>query len=123
MVWGEPPAGTESLAIIMDDPDAPRETWVHWVVYNISPDLRGIDEDFLYNRSRTSSALQGINSWGVIGYGGPCPPVGTTHTYRLFLYALDRILPLGEGATKGELLAAIESHIVGQRLRIGSYGR
>ena len=123
LVWSEPPAGTKSFAIIFDDPDAPRGTWTHWVAYNIAPDLRGLGEDQLKLGSPTSAALQGLNSWGAIDYGGPCPPAGTVHNYRMFLYALDLSLPLVEGATKEELLEAMKSHILAERLITGTYSR
>jgi Raf kinase inhibitor-like YbhB/YbcL family protein len=114
--WFGIPEGTTSLAFIMDDPDAPVGTWVHWVLYNIPADMPGFQQGI------TGVGMDGVNSWGTTGYGGPCPP-GGTHRYFIKMYALDVELELGPGANKEELLAAMDSHILGQAELMGTYTR
>lgn len=110
------PAGTKSLALIVDDPDAPSGTWVHWVVFNIPPETRVIKE------GEEPDGTAGTNSWGREGYGGPCPPSGT-HRYFFKLYALDTFLslPAGNGAKEAEL--AMDGHILAKAEIIGLYER
>jgi len=107
------PEGTKSLALILDDPDAPVGTWVHWVVFNIDPTTAIIDED-------TVPGVQGINDFGREAYGGPCPPSGT-HRYFFKLYALDAELNLKSGIPKKQLEKAMEGHIIEQVELIGLY--
>ena len=114
--WFGIPEGTVSMALIMDDPDAPMGTWVHWVLYNLPMDLSGLREGM------TGVGLDGSNSWGETGYGGPCPPSGT-HRYFFKLYALDTDLDLDPGADKGALEEAMEGHILGQAELMGTYTR
>jgi hypothetical protein len=109
------PDSTKSLALIMDDPDAPTGTWVHWVLFNIPNDTRMIAED-----SVPEDAVQGLNSWPKNSYGGPCPPSGT-HRYFFKLYALDSILGLDEGATKADVEQAMQGHIIEKAELIGLY--
>lgn len=106
------PEGAKSLALIMDDPDAPVGTWIHWVVFNI-PVVPCIDEG-------SAPGKQGVNSWGRKDYGGPCPPFGT-HRYFFKLYALDTELSLKEGVSKAQLEKAMQGHIVDQAELIGLY--
>ena len=106
------PAGTKSLALIVDDPDAPMGTWVHWVSFNI-PVVSQIDEDSIPGK-------QGINDFGRKDYGGPCPPSGT-HRYFFKLYALDTVLNLNEGINKEALEEAVGSHILDKAELIGLY--
>ncbi len=114
--WFGIPEGTISLALIMDDPDAPVGTWIHWVLYNLPADMPGL-------RAGISGAgVDGTNSWGTTGYGGPCPP-GGTHRYFFKLYALDLMLDLDAGASKSDLLDAIEGHVLGQAELMGTYAR
>ena len=99
--WGEVPDGAKSIALIADDPDAPAGTWVHWVIYGLPPDSRGLDEGLPTSDSLPSGARQGTNDFGRAGYGGPCPPPGHgTHRYYFKLYALDIEVELEPGATK-----------------------
>ena len=114
---GPVPAGTRSLALIMDDPDAPVGTWVHWVLWNIPPQTREIHEN-----SVPSGASQGRNDWHRTGYGGPCPPSGT-HRYFFKLYALDTLLDLGATTTKADLERAMQGHILGRGELVGTYHR
>jgi len=115
--WGTMPTGTRTLALIMDDPDAPVGTWVHWVVWNIQSDTRNIKEN-----SVPTGAFQGLNSWKRNAYGGPCPPSGT-HRYYFKLYALDTALNLPRTTTKAELEAAMHGHILAQGEIMGNYRR
>lgn len=111
------PQGTKSLVLIMDDPDAPMGTWVHWVVFNIPPETREIAEN-----SVPEGAVVGKNSWGRMEYGGPAPPSGI-HRYFFKLYALDITLPLGPGASKSEVEKAMKGHILAQAQFVGKYTR
>ncbi len=120
--WTEPPAGTESLALISDDPDAPVGTWVHWVLYNLPPSTRRLDEGFPTEAELSSGARQGITDFGRPGYGGPCPPSGT-HRYFFKLYALDTVLTLPPKATAKQLEAAMQGHLLGQAQLMGTYRR
>jgi len=111
------PQDARSLALIVDDPDAPAGTWVHWVVWNIDPGTREIGENAL-----PEGAEQGKNSWHRNSYGGPCPPSGS-HRYFFKLYALNTSLALGADTTKAELENAMRGHIVAQSELIGLYKR
>ena len=124
LVWEGVPDGTKSLALIVDDPDAPdprapRMTWVHWVLYNLPPSTRGLEEGAV---TLPPGTLQGRNDWGRTGYGGPCPPIGR-HRYFFNLYALDTILPDLGSPTKKALLEAMEGHIIEKTELIGTYKR
>jgi Raf kinase inhibitor-like YbhB/YbcL family protein len=119
--WNVPPAGTQSFAIIMDDPDTPVRAWDNWVVFNIPPELRALAENRPSTTQLPNGATQGRNSWGGTGYGGPCPLAGPAHTYRFILYAVDRLLILPEGAIKGQLQAALRGHVLAEGLLTGSY--
>jgi Raf kinase inhibitor-like YbhB/YbcL family protein len=111
------PAEAKSLALIMDDPDAPRGTWVHWVVWNVNPKIREIKENTVPDGGK-----QGINDFRKHDYGGPCPPSGT-HRYFFKLYALDATLDLGPNATKAQLESAMKGHIIARTEMIGLYTR
>ena len=124
LAWSTPPAGTKSLALIVDDPDAPdprapRRTWVHWVVYEIPPDLRSLDEG-AGSRALPHGARAGKNDWGRADYGGPCPPVGR-HRYFHKLYALDVSLGDLGAATKAALEKAMQGHVLAHAELIGTY--
>lgn len=116
--WGEPPEGTQSFVLILDDPDAPVGTWDHWLVFNLPADLRQLPEDAA---SLPQDALTGRNSWGRNDYGGPCPPGGARHRYFFKLYALDTRLDLQAGAKKSQLEQAMQAHILAQGELIGIY--
>lgn len=123
LAWGEPPAGTQSFALIMDDPGA---SWAHWVLYNIPPETRSLAEALPVTGKNVpegqGSPFAGKNSWGNIGYGGPCPPSGV-HRYHFKLYALDETVGLLPGADKGELLKAMEGHILAQGELVGTFSK
>jgi len=120
--WGNLPNGTQSLALICDDPDAPMGTFVHWVLYNLPSDPTGLVEDIPPQDTLENGATQGITDFKRIGYGGPCPP-GGTHRYFFKLYALDTRLDLEPGASKPDLLRAMEGHILDAGQLIGIYSR
>lgn len=120
--WSDPPQGTQSFALICDDPDAPSGTWVHWMLFNIPADRRSLPENIRAQDELSDGSLHGRNSWGRRDYGGPCPPSGT-HRYVFTLYALDTELPLEAGATKGSVLEAIEGHTLAQAELVGTYSR
>ena len=109
------PPGTKSLALLMEDPDAPNGLWVHWVVWNIRPNI-GV----LVERAEPRESVIGKNSWGHNQYGGPCPPSGT-HRYMFKLFALDTTIGLAGTASKGELEVAMEDHVLGQAVLTGLY--
>jgi hypothetical protein len=111
------PDGTKSMVLIVDDPDAPAGTWVHWVLWNIPQDTTKIEED-----SVPENAIEGVNDFRKIGYGGPCPPSGT-HRYFFKLYALDIKLGLKKGASKKDAERAMEGHILSQAKLVGLYGK
>ena len=109
------PEATQSLVLILDDPDAPGGTWDHWIVFNIPADNTVIEEDEVHQY------YIGTNSWGDIAYGGPCPPIGETHRYYFRLYALDNTLDLTDGASRQEIDDAMEGHILEQTSLMGKY--
>ncbi len=117
--WTGVPANAEELALICDDPDAPRPTpWVHWVVYKIPADRSGLEEN------AAGGAREGQNDFGTAGYGGPMPPPGHgVHHYHFKIYALDTALDAGAGLTKDELTAAMEGHVLAQGELVGTYER
>lgn len=121
--WGEPPSGTESFALTMDDPDAPGGTFTHWVVFNLPADTRELEEGMPPEGELENGALQGKNDFGAIGYRGPCPPLGAAHRYVFTLYALDKRLDLAAGASKEQVLDAVKGHILASGLLVGMYGR
>lgn len=122
MSWGSVPDGTESLALITDDPDAPRGTFVHWVIYNLPPDTRGLAEGVPNRPTLPSGAVQGVNGAGGVGYMGPCPPRGT-HRYFFKVYALDTELDLAGRATKEDLMRAMDGHVITEGRLMGTYRR
>jgi len=123
LAWSDPPPGTRSFALIMDDPDAPGGTFVHWVAYNLPADARHLPEHVPGNDELQSGGLQGANDFPKIGYGGPCPPRGKPHRYFFKLYALDTTLNLRAGARKKDLEKEMKSHILAEGTLMGRYGR
>jgi Raf kinase inhibitor-like YbhB/YbcL family protein len=111
LTWGEPPEGTRSFALVMDDPDG--GNWIHWVIYNLPAEIRGLPENKPQNARLHDDSLQGTNTWGRLGYGGPCPPSGT-HRYFFRLHALDSMLDLPSGARVPALVQAMAGHILAQ---------
>jgi Raf kinase inhibitor-like YbhB/YbcL family protein len=121
--WEGAPATTKSFALICDDPDAPGGTWVHWVIYNQPPDAASLLENTAKSVALPNGGAQGRNSFGNIGYGGPCPPGGKAHRYFFKVYALDVALTLKDQPDKEKLLAAMKGHIVAQGQLMGTYQR
>jgi Raf kinase inhibitor-like YbhB/YbcL family protein len=122
LAWSGVPEGAKSLALVADDPDAPRGTWVHWVIYNIPASEKGLAENVPERETLDGGARHGTNDFKKAGYGGPCPPSGT-HRYFFKLYALDAEPDLPSGVSKDQLLKAIEGHVVAEGQLMGRYRR
>jgi Raf kinase inhibitor-like YbhB/YbcL family protein len=122
VAWHDPPKGTQSFALIADDPDAPAGTWVHWVIYDVPAGSLALPEDIPKERELPDGTRQGRNDFGKIGYNGPCPPKGTTHRYCFKLYALDTKLDLKTGASKGELERNMKGHVLAQTELVARFG-
>lgn len=124
LAWSDPPEGTKSFALIVDDPDAPdprapRMTWVHWVLYNLPATAEELPEG-VWRAALPPGTREGLNDWKRTGYGGPCPPIGR-HRYFHKLYALDTVLPdLGE-PTKAKLERAMKGHVLAHTELVGTY--
>lgn len=121
--WTDPPAGTKSLALICEDPDAPRGTFTHWIVFNLPPETRVLERGAGTKSPLPDGTLQGTNDFGRVRYGGPAPPPGKPHRYYFRLYAVDRSLNLKARAIRSEVLAALEGHILAECSLLGTYGR
>ena len=121
LAFDEVPEGARSLALVVDDPDAPAGLWDHWVIWNLPPDTRELPEGW-GNGGAPEPAATGLNSWGEPGWRGPCPPSGV-HRYDFYLFALDQRLELGPGTTGSDLRAALSGHLLGQAELEGRYGR
>ncbi|MBF2080491.1 MAG: YbhB/YbcL family Raf kinase inhibitor-like protein [Synechococcales cyanobacterium T60_A2020_003] len=121
--WKSVPEDTQSLVLIVDDPDAPKGTWVHWVLFDVPGSTTELPEGIPSKATVLSGAKQGKNDFKRIGYGGPCPPPGKAHRYYFKLYALDKILNLEAGATKADLEALMKGHILAQGQLMGLYMR
>lgn len=122
LAWGDPPEGTQSFALIVDDPDAPGGTWIHWIVFNIPAEVRELPEDMPAGmRFDDVASSFGANSWGRAEYGGPCPPSGT-HRYFFKLYAMDTVLALEPGA-RSKVLEAVKEHSLAQAELMGTFSK
>ena len=117
LMWADEPPGTRALALLVEDPDAPRGSWLHWTIWDLAPEVgtlaRGV---------RPEAGRQGTNDFGRVGWGGPCPPSGT-HRYVFRLYALDAPLALAPGADRAAFEAAIDGHVLAEATLMGRYGR
>jgi len=123
LTWTEPPAGTQSFALIEDDPDAPSGTFVHWLVYDLPAAYRQLPEGLSRNDQMLGGGRQGTNDFSRTGYNGPCPPPGRPHRYFIHLYALDAKPNLRPAATRRELEAAMQGHILAQAELMGRFQR
>ncbi len=123
LAWSGAPPGTRSFALIVDDPDAPVGTWVHWVLYDLPANTKELAEGVPKQEQLSNGARQGRNDFRKIGYGGPCPPPGKPHRYFFKLYALDKKLDLKAGASKAEAESAMKGHILAQAELMGRFGR
>jgi Raf kinase inhibitor-like YbhB/YbcL family protein len=124
LAWSTPPVGTQSLALVVDDPDAVKvagHVWDHWLLFNVPAGTQSLSEGIPVRAELPDGSRQGQNSSSGIGYTGPCPPGGQTHVYRFVLYAVNIVLNLKPGATKAEILQAIRGHILAQAELDGRY--
>jgi Raf kinase inhibitor-like YbhB/YbcL family protein len=127
LAWDSVPAGTSSFALLVDDPDAPdpaapKRVWVHWILYNLAPNQRHLSEG-AGNAPPTAGGRAGLNDGGTAGYQGPCPPIGR-HRYFFRLFALDIVLPdLGPKARRSALERAMDGHVLGTAVLVGTYAR
>jgi len=120
--FSDVPAHTKSLALILVDPDAPSGKFVHWVIYNIPSETMELEENIKKTAKLTDGTMQGLNDFGRIGYGGPCPPFGT-HRYYFKLYALDTLLNLKPGVKETDLLKVLFHHNIAEAHFMGKYSK
>jgi Raf kinase inhibitor-like YbhB/YbcL family protein len=123
LTWEGVPLGTRSLALICDDPDAPGKTWVHWVLYGLPAGTTLLPGGLPSDPELADGSRQGVNDFGRSGYGGPCPPPGAPHRYFFKIYALEVELDLPPGASKRELLVAMEGHVLDEGALMGTFER
>jgi Raf kinase inhibitor-like YbhB/YbcL family protein len=123
LTWHGVPVETRSFVLVCDDPDAPRGTWVHWLVYNLPAEAAELGQGMPNVPELPSKARQGINDSGDVGYGGPCPPPGKPHRYFFRLHALDTSLNLPPGINRAELEQAMAGHVLAVGTLMGSYER
>jgi Raf kinase inhibitor-like YbhB/YbcL family protein len=121
--WTGVPGSTQSLALVCEDPDAPRGIWTHWVLFNLLPSAEALEEDVPPQATLPDGSVQGTNDFKRLGYGGPSPPPGKPHRYYFKLFALDTTLPLSPGASRQQVLDAMKGHVLGQAQLMGTYGR
>ncbi len=123
LTWGGIDATVRSWVLIVDDPDAQKGTFTHWVIYNIPAGAQGLPEGLLSDEKLQSGAIQGMNDAMKVGYAGPCPPPGPAHHYRFNIYALDTVLTLQPRVTKNQVLDAMNGHTVSQGRLTGIFQR
>ena len=123
MTWQDAPEKTQGFALICEDPDAPRKTWVHWVVYNIPAWTRELTEGLPKEARLAEGLSQGVNDFGRVGYGGPAPPPGKPHRYFFRVFALDQRMGEKSHMTRDRLLAEMNGHILAEGRLMGTYGR
>jgi hypothetical protein len=121
LTWKGIPSGTSSIALICDDPDAPSGTFVHWVLYDIPGNSTGLPENIPGDKVLNDGSVQGKNGFGTIGYRGPCPPSGKQHRYYFKVYALNTTLKLQPGASKNDVVKAMQGHILAEGKLIGVF--
>ncbi|MEL7669769.1 YbhB/YbcL family Raf kinase inhibitor-like protein [Methanobacterium sp.] len=121
--WDSLPERTMSFAILCEDPDAPRGTWTHWIIFNILPSVMELSAGIKNEEKLSNGMTQGINDFGYAGYGGPCPPEGEKHRYFFRIYALDTTLNLSPGANRKEFLRALNENVLDEGQLMGIYGR
>ncbi len=121
--WSGAPANTKAFVLIVDDPDATHGTWVHWVLYDLPATATELPADVARSQYVAGGAMQGLNDFRHLGYGGPMPPPGKPHRYFFKLYALDRLLELKPGLSKKEIEHAMEKNVVAQSQLMGTYQR
>jgi len=121
--WRNVPPGTRSLVLVCEDPDAPGRTWIHWVVYDIAPNLKELPAGVRPSREMPGKFKQGVNSWRRLGYGGPHPPPGKAHRYYFRLYAISQPVGLPGGARWNQVRAAMHGHVLAIAEYMGTYSR
>ena len=121
--WRDAPEGVQEFALICEDPDAPGGTFAHWLLYNIPATRAELSENVPADPTLPWGGTQGRNDFGNVGYGGPCPPMGSTHRFYFRLYALDEKLNLPPGASRNQLLQEVEDHAIARTGLMGRYGR
>ena len=121
--WSGAPGTTGSFALILEDPDAPRGTFIHWVAYNLPSSMTGLRESAPKSATLADGGMQGVNGLGQIGYYGPCPPPGKVHHYHFRLFALDSTLSLAPGADASALESAMKGHVIASGELVGTYSR
>lgn len=122
LTWTNAPAGTQSFALVADDPDAPAGTWTHWILWNIPQEKTALPEGVRKQETLGDGTRQGRNDFKHIGYGGPCPPRGKPHRYFFKLYALGAKLDVKPGASRNELEHAMQGHVLSHAELMGRYG-
>jgi hypothetical protein len=123
LAWSQPPAHTQSFVLIVDDPDAPAGTWVHWVVYNLPASARRLPEGVPTGDAVAGGGRQGMNDFHQNGYGGPCPPPGKPHRYFFRLFALDTVLNMRAPVHRQDVGTAMQGHVLAQAELMGTFGR
>jgi len=123
LAWNDAPAATQSFALIVEDPDAPAGNWVHWVIYDIPAQRKGLEEGIAKTERVAGTGVQGRNDFRRVGYGGPCPPPGKPHRYFFNLYAVDRFIQLNPGATKVEVEKTMHGHVLAHTRLMGVFAR
>jgi Raf kinase inhibitor-like YbhB/YbcL family protein len=123
LAWSDAPEGTKGFVLVCEDPDSAGGTFTHWLLYNMPPATDTLSEGVETEPTLSWGAAQGRNDFGNVGYGGPCPPRGSTHRYYFRLYALDERLDMVPGASRGQLLSVIDQHILASAELMGRYGR
>jgi Raf kinase inhibitor-like YbhB/YbcL family protein len=121
--WSAAPAGTQSIAVLCDDPDAPSGDFVHWVLFNLPPDTTQLAPGVPRDATLPNGAIQGVNDYQEVGYNGPCPPRGQKHRYYYKVFALDTNLNLKSSAQKKDLMKAMQGHILAQGQLMGTFQR
>jgi Raf kinase inhibitor-like YbhB/YbcL family protein len=121
--WGDAPKGTQSFALIVEDPDAPSGTFTHWVLFNLPANLTELPQGVPHSHHIPSGGVQGTNDFGKVGYGGPCPPAGKPHRYFFKLYALNTKLDLSPGAKKSDVEHSMDGHVIAHAEIMGKYQR
>lgn len=121
--WDSLPERTISFAILCEDPDAPMGTWTHWIIFNIPPDVMELSAEIENKEHLERGIMQGVNDFGYVGYGGPCPPEGEEHRYIFRVYALDTTLNIGPTAKRDAFLKALNENVLDEGQLMGIYGR
>ena len=122
-IWSAPPAGTRSLVLTETDPDAPGGTFTHWVLYNLPANNNGLPPNLPRQEQLPDGSRQGRNDFGKLGYGGSCPPQGSTHRYFFDLFALDITLDVPAGATRAQVEDAMNTHVLARGKLMARYSR